>query len=371
MKCVQVITGLDPGGAERIVLQLTQALAARGDEAHVVCLLPFPPNRALLDELLPVASSVTSLEVGKHLPWRIHRLRDVLDRISPDLVHSHLYHPNLAARLALRDRATPLVNTVHNSDPRLSKAWLFLLDRLSRRRCDLYTAVSRAAADFHAARIGLPPDRIRVIPNGVVPPDPLDAGEIRTLRQTWGVEGCRVVFGTVGRLHPQKGFKRLLRALPEYAAQMPPGSRDAMVILGDGPEMPDLRELAAAVPANLSVVLPGFWQDADRATGAFDVFVMPSRYEGFGLAVADAMGHGIPVVISSDRSLQETTAGYATVLTADFDRPGDVSRAMATAAAAAGVRHPRPVMTVNEMTARYLACYDDVIARKTVSPGSA
>jgi glycosyltransferase involved in cell wall biosynthesis len=91
----------------------------------------------------------------------------------------------------------------------------------------------------------------------------------------------------------------------------PSASSWTLVLLGDGPERKHLeRQVATLGLRNIAVRLPGFRPDADWAMGAFDLFVMPSRYEGFGLTLIEAMSHGLPVVASEADSLPELLAGY-------------------------------------------------------------
>jgi len=97
---------------------------------------------------------------------------------------------------------------------------------------------------------------------------------------------------------------------PRSAFRIPHSSL-ALVLLGEGPERARLEQQVAALGLkNIVVRLPGFRPDADRAMGAFDLFIMPSRYEGFGLTLLEAMSHGLPVIASDADSLPELLDGY-------------------------------------------------------------
>ena len=359
MRIAQVITSLGHGGAERVVTDICRAASARGDAVLAVSLRPLPPPGAdaLVCELRTAGVTVTALGVTKTAPWRIWRLRQVLTAWRPDRVHAHLFHAALAARLAATPGQRPwkLLETVHIADRRRGLGWRFWLDRKTLWRCNALVAVSGAARDFHAARLGVAPERIQVIPDGIRPPARPDAAQVARWRAEWGVAGCARLLGAVGRLDPQKGFDRLLALLPELARQVPAGERWGVVILGEGAERPRLEALAQRVPAERVVVrLPGYRPDAAACIGAFDLFVMPSRYEGYGLALAEAMAHGVPILASTADSLPELLAGYP----GGRCLAGDAWTGAALAEAAR-LEHgvPRLAHTVKEMCAAYAALY--------------
>ena len=315
MRLAQVITSLEHGGAERVVTDLCLAAAARGDAVLAVSLQPLPPpgRDTLVCGLRNAGVTVAALGLTKCRPWRLLRLRRLLAEWRPDVVHAHLFHAALAARLAAPSARRPwkLLETVHIADRRPGLGWRFWLDRRTLNRCDALVAVSGAARDFHAGRLGVSPARFQVIPNGIRPPVRPAADAVARWRAEWGLAGCARVIGTVGRLVPQKGFDQLLALLPELAPQVPAGERWGVVILGEGPERPRLEKLARlAPPERVAVALPGYRPDAADCIGAFDLFVMPSRYEGYGLVLAEAMGHGVPVLAAAVDSLPELLAGY-------------------------------------------------------------
>ena len=100
MKILQFITELTPAGAERVVCELSKELVIRNNEVLVLSLMPLPKNEAIVDELRSSQIEVQSLNVTKTAPWRICVIRRVIKEFRPDIVHSHLIHPNIIARFA-------------------------------------------------------------------------------------------------------------------------------------------------------------------------------------------------------------------------------------------------------------------------------
>ncbi|MFT5129658.1 MAG: glycosyltransferase involved in cell wall biosynthesis [Rhodothermales bacterium] len=331
VRILQLTTEFRPAGAERIVANLCASLRDAGHEVQAVALQSLPDDPTILEALADADVEIHSLEMSKRQPWRATRLRALVREFQPDVVHSHLIHANLASRL-FGTGSHRLVNTVHIAERREDKGWHFKLDRATLSRCHCQTAVSEAVREFHAAQLGIDPKRMPVVYNGIESPRQLSLDEICELRNSWGFAGCTKVVGSVGRLAAQKGYDRLLRWCGELSHRVPDGECWGVVLLGEGPEREALAEIAAGLSANLKVVMPGFRADAADCAGAFDVFVMPSRYEGFGLTLAEAMGHGIPIVAAEIDSLPELLGFYNNGHVADFDRVSCVDAILASLA---------------------------------------
>jgi glycosyltransferase involved in cell wall biosynthesis len=174
--------------------------------------------------------------------------------------------------------------------------------------------VSATTAADLADRLGVPPGRIDVTPLGT-DLRPAPAEQVASLRGRLGLDGPYLL--GLGTVEPRKDLPTLVRAFAALAPDLP--HRLVLAGLagwGSG-------ELAAAVAASGvadRILVPGYVAEADKAallTGA-DVFAYPSRYEGFGLPVLEAMACGTPVVTTSGGSLPEVAGDAATLVD-----PGD------------------------------------------------
>lgn len=310
MKIVQIITELRPAGAERVVADLCEKLKQNGHETTVISLLPLPEKSIILDELRENEIEVVSLDLKKSALWQALKLKRIIKGIGPDIVHSHLFHPNIIARVCLRKRKYKLINTVHIAERRKSKWWHFTLDRLTRNLRDVQTAVSRAVRDFHSSKTGRKTEEMPVIYNGIKKPASLDDAQKAALKKEWDMQDCAKTIGSVGRLDWQKGYDIFLSMIRGISEIIPENEKWGIIILGEGPEREKLEKLADSHPGNISVKLPGYRDDAASCIGAFDLFVMPSRYEGFGLVLTEAMAHGVPVLVNEIDSLPELIENY-------------------------------------------------------------
>lgn len=108
------------------------------------------------------------------------------------------------------------------------------------------------------------------------------------LRDSWGIPRDALILGSVGRVAPVKALDRALRAFATLEAETPSEPR-WLVIAGDGPERESLRAMATELGISCRVVFPGYASNVADTLSALDVFLMPSREEGFGIALLEAM----------------------------------------------------------------------------------
>lgn len=213
-------------------------------------------------------------------------------RLKPDVLHANLRHPWSCQYALAAGNLTPAVKTVavQQCTAPPERRSQVTLNRLNFTRLDAHVAVSRATAEKIETWASLPPHSLQVIYNGIDDPPPPATPVPRFANGS--------IIGSVGRLHPQKGYEYLLRALPS----MP----DATVVLvGDGPERGALERLAGRLGVAARVRFAGWQADPVPWLSTFDVFAMPSLFEGFPRAGVEAMLAGLPVVGSGVDGIPE------------------------------------------------------------------
>lgn len=137
--------------------------------------------------------------------------------------------------------------------------------------------------------------------------------------------GDRIVIGSVGRLVDQKNYRRLIQAIPSVLEEVP---KAHLILIGDGENRSTLEEEATAQGVEQRVTFAGELprDDVYAALHQFDLFVMPSLWEGFCNAVVEAMAAGLPVVCSDISTLREVVGDAA--LYANPSDPSDIGRAI-------------------------------------------
>jgi glycosyltransferase involved in cell wall biosynthesis len=241
----------------------------------------------------------------------VMRLRRLLRRWSPDVIHAHGLRAGTLAALA-RPAGGALVVTVHNAPVTggVSGIIYAVLERIVCRRADAVTWVSadlgarmrrRGGRDGGRALVPAPPAR---------PPSP---EEIAKVRAELGGDGRPVVLA-VGRLAPQKGFGTLLAAAARWRDRVP---QPAVVIAGEGPLAGPLADQARS--AGVTVRFLGPRDDVPTLLAAADVVAVPSVWEGQPLIVQEALRAGTPLVAARVGGIPELTGEDAAILVP----PGD------------------------------------------------
>lgn len=329
------------GGSERHLLTLLPALAERGVDVRFLGLddpsrAPDPFYEALT---VPFDRVPAPRDLDLALARRVRRAAR-----GADLVHTHLVHADVYGALGARR----LVSTKHNDDPFRAGSFRYVERALARRAARII-AITHALARFQIERVGLPADKVEVIHYG-----------LDDLPGAWGTNpadpvppDARVLL-CVCRLEPQKGVDVAIRALE----QIPDAH---LVVLGEGPERPRLESLARTLRA--PVYMPGRVPDVAAWLRRADVLVHPVRWEGFGLAVLEAMLAGLPVVASNVSSLPELL-GDAGLLVPPDD-PSALAAAVGRASRAVGERGRARALaefSVAGMADRTLAVYERALA---------
>jgi glycosyltransferase involved in cell wall biosynthesis len=235
------------------------------------------------------------------------------------------------------------------------------LVRAVTRRLDALVSVSDASARAIELSLGLPRGRVGTIYNGV--DIGTGAGAEGSATKATGRSGP--VVGAVGRLAPEKGMDVLLQAMAQV-----PGTR--VVMAGDGPEREPLERLAHELGIASLVTLAG-WVEAPWPDHFVpDVLVVPSRREGFGLAAAEALMAGIPVVASAVGGLPEVLEDGASGLLVPPEDPAALAHAIETVLSdnestrmrvARGLESARRRFKPTVMAAAYETLYAELVGR--------
>jgi glycosyltransferase involved in cell wall biosynthesis len=292
MRIVFFASSLSAGGAERVLSILAHALAERGHEVGIATLAAVTTDfyavapaiqRVGLDAL---ADSEGLVQAVLSNAGRVRKLRKVLRALAPEVLVSFCDRANVLALLASRGLGFPVIVS-ERTDP--SRHDIGLLWSGLRRRvypwADAVVVQTEAVAGW--VRKEIPGTRPLVIPNPVRKP-----ARTRDFAAGTGSNTGGTVIG-LGRLSPEKGFDRLLRAFAAVAPDFPDWR---LKLLGDGP-LRDALEIAAAVPELAGrVEFAGTVPDPAEHLARADLFVLPSRFEGFPNGLLEAMAVGLPAV---------------------------------------------------------------------------
>ncbi len=303
LKILHLLVSLPVGGAEDLVAAIVRGLDPRRFDPGVACLGdPGPVGQELHEAGYPV--SYLSLDVKRTSAWQlVSSLRRLLEELRPDILHTHLYHPNLYGRLAALGLGIPgVVASVHNSYTQVKfhrRLWNFLLARAADRILVASPQVWNDVRHYD----GVPTSRLLLLPYGISLAELATEVSPAAARQALSVSGF--VLGTVGRLEEQKGQSYLLQALVAVVREIPTA---VLLIVGDGRLRADLERRAAELGLAEHVRFLGTRRDLPLIYRALDLFVLPSLWEGLPLALLKAMGAGLPVLATRVSGVQEVIA---------------------------------------------------------------
>jgi starch synthase (maltosyl-transferring) len=282
------ITDLDPGGAERALVQIVTRLDRTVWTPTVYCL----SRRGELVDVLEAAGIEThSLNAEPRDVTVVWRLARLLLEQPPALLQTFLFHANLAGRLAAARAGVPIVVSGIRVAER-EKAWHLRLERWTKRFVTHHVCVSQAVADFAERELRLPPGQVSVIANGVdakyyADATPADLG-------TFGIPPGAPTLLFVGRLHRQKGVFDLLSAMEHLEAVEERNVH--LLMVGDGPLRVEAEEFTDCSLIQSRVHWLGKRDDVASLMKASTALVLPSLWEGMPNVVLEAMAAGLPVL---------------------------------------------------------------------------
>lgn len=291
MKITCVIDALAIGGAQKVITRLAGGLACRGHEVTLITLTPSIPDFYAIP---PGVKRITlPLDTGPHRWFNLRRqirrflaLRAGLRAQFPDVIISFIDTTNILSLVISPSGIPPViacerVNPEHNG---IGPHWRLL-------RSILYPRAAKVVMQTEDTRkwarsLLLKWDAV-AIPNPVFPPSVSDASP----RPAFLSGHLNLM--AMGRLNRQKGFDILLPAFASLAEKFPEWR---LTILGEGPERAALEKSAEALGLEGRVLLQGAVDNPSEALKYADLFVLPSRYEGFPNALTEAMACGVPAV---------------------------------------------------------------------------
>jgi glycosyltransferase involved in cell wall biosynthesis len=324
-RVLQIIDSLVRAGAEQSLAMLAPHLVDQGVDLHVAYLVEGEGLRAEIERAgIPVLSLA---EPGAGRRRWLAKTVDLVADLRPGVVHTTLFEADLAGRRAASRVGVPCVSSFVNSTygrsqadrEDISRAKLRAaqaVDALTARRVARFHAVTEHVATVMSRRLLVPRDKIEVIPRGRDAAALGRRSEARAAatRRCLGIPADTELIVAVGRQEPQKGLDVLLKAVPAVRARFP----DVRVLIAgrEGRATAALAELTAASGLAGTVTFLGMRDDVADLLSAADVFAFPSRWEGAGGTLLEAMALECPIVTSRLPTLLETVDESTAVLVA-------------------------------------------------------
>lgn len=325
-KIVIFLPGLLPGGAERVMFRVAEAMSSRGHNMAIV----IAERSEDLISLLPHGVDYHKLGC-RNLKSAIQPFAAYLKEHQPDVVLSAMTVANCIAALAIRISRIPIRHVMSERNLYSAQTWPdrfnhFLIPTMTRLlypRADAITAVSSEVGEDLVKHTGIPSHSVTTIPN----PMPEVPSPSATAPHPW-LEEDIPIFLAIASLSKQKDYPTLLRAFEMLLRNQPA----RLLILGKGREEQALQTLAKELDITEHISFEGYRFDRHDYLSRTDFFVLSSTYEGMPNSLLEAMAHNLPVISTKCpggpmEALQDGRYG----LICDVGSPESMAAAMAQA----------------------------------------
>ena len=315
LKVTHVITTIERGGAENQLLILVQEQRRLG---YQVTVIPLKGKCELFEDLentgATVDLSILNLNPALQFMWMSLRRKR-----NNGIMHAHLPRAELLCAITSSSR---LIISRHNAEAFFPSAPKFISSLLSRfvtSRSRIIIAISDSVSSFLTKNNEVSKNSvIQTIYYGI-DLTPYDQKVERIdIRERHKILKNRILFGTISRLTEQKDIPTLLKAF-KLTTDVCPDSH--LVIIGIGHLENDLRKLAETLGLDSYITWVGKTNKITDYLAEFDVFVLTSKYEGFGLVLLEAMAACLPIVASSSDAALEVLGDSAgqTFMVGDYE----------------------------------------------------
>lgn len=295
VRLAYVVNSLDPGGTEKLVVEMSLAFADEY-QVSVIC----------LDRPGAWAADLRARGVPVHCLWRQPgldlgmpvQLARFFRKYGIQIVHAHQCTAWFYAALSrVLYPGTRLLFEEHGRFfPEVENPKRVLVNRwLVRKLTHRFVAVSEDVRDRLQRYEGLDADEIEIIYNGVQSEPARTSQERDAMRRELGFGPDCFVVGTAGRFDPIKNLSMLVESFAEAAAERP---QLRALLVGDGPTADAVRSQVEDLGLAERVCIPGFRDDVRRLVQCMDLFVLSSLSEGTSMALLEAMAAGVPVAVT-------------------------------------------------------------------------
>lgn len=297
---IHVITTLERGGAENQLLILVKAQINFG--FHVT-IIPLKGSPELDRDFILAGAAINDLRRAKGVLSQVRKLRRLLPK-EPHILHAHLPRAELVSRFA-RSRHSNYLVTRHFGGsfyPSKNAVLSRILSRVASNPAKAIIAISSAVEVQLTAKSEVKKvSRIEKISYGFECEE-FKGSNVTTESQPHGKENGGLVLGTIARLSDEKDYPTLFRAFRHLSDSSPTIS---LRIAGVGPLRDDLLNLARELRIDNKIIWEGKILDTPRFLQRIDIFVLASKFEGFGMVLLEAMCIHKPIVAAGNSAILE------------------------------------------------------------------
>ncbi|MDI1256584.1 MAG: glycosyltransferase [Flavobacterium sp.] len=302
IRVLNIIDTMGSGGVERRRLSLAKLLDNSQFELKIICTnavgtLPEEFKKYNI-EVIAIGNLRSVFDYQQH-----KKVMAIIASFKPHIVHGAVFEGVTMAAVSGFFKRVPIVILEETSDPQ-NRSWKGnLLMKLLCTFADKVVGVSPAATTYLEDTIKINKRKVVLITNGVAIPKSFSVQEKSALKQQLGIHENDIVIGSVGRMSSDahKRFSDLIKAV---AMLVKKSLNIKLILVGEGPEKANYEDLVTELNLKDNVIFTGYQHETNRFYSIFDVFCLTSAFEAFGLVVAEAMFHQLPVVATKVGGMQ-------------------------------------------------------------------
>lgn len=361
MKIVQLLPELNEGGVERGTVELNREMVKNGYESVVISAGGVQAEQIAIDGGVHIPFDVCSKNPLTALT-RVYRLRRLLDKLQPDIIHARSRVPAWLTYLANKKLKIPFVTTVHglNSVNKYSEVMTF---------GDRVITVSEVVCDYIVKNYGVPIDKVRVIQRGAdisqFDPQKIDKDFVRQFIEQHGLDG-RYIVSSVGRVTWLKDYETFIRAIAQLREQIP--NISGLIVGGTREDKQDyldsLKALAKEQGVENQIIFTGSQKDIAEIYHLSHLVVNASLKMGnIGRTVVEALAMDTPVIATTYEGLNNLVVDDINGYLIENQNPADLVDKILHAYSAdfTGIREQlNPEYTLTTMIEKTLAVYQEL-----------
>ena len=297
IRVLNIIDTMSSGGVERRRLSMAKLLDKTKFELKIICtnaVGSFPDEFKKYNvEIIEIGDLKSFLDIKQH-----QKVIKVINEFKPHIIHGAVFEGVTMAAINGYYKSVPIIILEETSDPQ-NRSWRGnLLLKLLCMTANKVIGVSPAAQYYLENKIKLSKDKVVLINNGVVVPEMVSEETKKSIKEKHKILNDEIVIGSVGRMNSDahKRFSDLIHAFSILAQK---NNKVKLVLVGDGPEKSNYEALVEKLGIQNQVVFAGYQNEIGTYYAVFDVFCLVSAFEAFGLVLAEAMLHKLPVIATN------------------------------------------------------------------------
>ena len=297
IRVLNIIDTMSSGGVERRRLSMAKLLDKTKFELKIICtnaVGSFPDEFKKYNvEIIEIGDLKSFLDIKQH-----QKVIKVINEFKPHIIHGAVFEGVTMAAINGFYKSVPIIILEETSDPQ-NRSWRGnLLMKCLCLTANRVIGVSPAAQYYLENKIKVSKDKVVLINNGVVVPEMVSEETKKSIKEKHKILNDEIVIGSVGRMNSDahKRFSDLIQAFSILAKK---NSKVKLVLVGDGPEKSSYEALVKKLGIQNQVIFAGYQNDIGTYYAVFDIFCLVSAFEAFGLVLAEAMLHKLPVIATN------------------------------------------------------------------------